>query len=225
MTKASDNPFPSILFEESTAPSSPSAGEQRLFIDSADSALKLKDSSGTVTSVGGGGGGSFTPTVVGKTTTGGTVAAWASAQNSIYLRKFTFATDVLLLSIGMRAKMTSGAGTNFAACVYTDNAGSPDQLVGASDNANEQVGFIGMSTAAAFILRRPINLLLTAGDYWLGAGLFYQATSYSHYSDGSGNGGILTTSFAGYIPQGASDEGSWTGNSRDYDIQALVVAL
>lgn len=51
MTKASDNEFPSILMEEASAPSSPSAGTQRLFVDTADSTLKLKDSSGTVTPV------------------------------------------------------------------------------------------------------------------------------------------------------------------------------
>ena len=54
MTKASDNEFPSLLVKEGTAPSSPAAGDQRLFIDSSDHLLKYKNSSGTVSSVGGG---------------------------------------------------------------------------------------------------------------------------------------------------------------------------
>jgi hypothetical protein len=46
---ASDNPFPSLLVTEGSAPSSPAAGKQRVYIDSADHKLKRKNSSGTVT--------------------------------------------------------------------------------------------------------------------------------------------------------------------------------
>jgi hypothetical protein len=49
MAKGSDNPFPSVLVVEGTVPSSPAAGRQRVYIDSADSALKRVNSSGTVT--------------------------------------------------------------------------------------------------------------------------------------------------------------------------------
>lgn len=55
MAKASDNPYPSVLVVEGTAPATPAAGDQRLFVDSADHKLKRKDSSGTVTTVEGGG--------------------------------------------------------------------------------------------------------------------------------------------------------------------------
>lgn len=51
MTKASDNVFPKVIVLEGTAPSSPSAGNQTLYIDSADHKLKRKNSSGTVTIV------------------------------------------------------------------------------------------------------------------------------------------------------------------------------
>lgn len=47
MTKASDNPFPSILIEEATEPSAPAAGHQRLYIDSTSHKLKATNSSGT----------------------------------------------------------------------------------------------------------------------------------------------------------------------------------
>lgn len=46
MTKASDNPFPSVLLVEGTEPAAPSAGEQRLYIDSTTHHLKRTDSSG-----------------------------------------------------------------------------------------------------------------------------------------------------------------------------------
>lgn len=46
---ASDNPFPSVLIVEGTTPSSPSAGNQRLFVRSSDHLLCVVNSSGTVT--------------------------------------------------------------------------------------------------------------------------------------------------------------------------------
>lgn len=59
MPKGSDNPFPSALFVEGTTPSSPSSGDQRLFVRSSDHVLCLVNSSGTVTAVGSGGSGTF----------------------------------------------------------------------------------------------------------------------------------------------------------------------
>lgn len=51
--RASDNPFPSVLFAEHVDPSNPPAGHQRLFVDT-DHSLKLIDSAGTVTALTGG---------------------------------------------------------------------------------------------------------------------------------------------------------------------------
>jgi hypothetical protein len=56
VTKASDNPYPSLLLVEGAAPADPAAGGQRLFIDSTDHTLKRVDSAGTVTAVESGGG-------------------------------------------------------------------------------------------------------------------------------------------------------------------------
>lgn len=53
MGKASDNPFPSILVVEGSAPATPTGGDQRLFVDMADHLLKMKDSTAAVTPVGG----------------------------------------------------------------------------------------------------------------------------------------------------------------------------
>lgn len=49
--RASDNPFPSVLFEEHVDPSNPAAGFKRLFVDT-DHILKTIDSSGTVVQLG-----------------------------------------------------------------------------------------------------------------------------------------------------------------------------
>ena len=58
--KASDNPFPSLLVEETAAPANPPAGHQRLFVDPADHVLKLIDSTGAISAIGSGGGGALT---------------------------------------------------------------------------------------------------------------------------------------------------------------------
>lgn len=46
MTKASDNPYPSILIEESAEPSAPAAGHQRLYVDSSTHTLHRVDENG-----------------------------------------------------------------------------------------------------------------------------------------------------------------------------------
>lgn len=48
MTAASDNKFPKLIITEGTAPSSPSAGDQKLYIDSSSHHLSRKNSAGTV---------------------------------------------------------------------------------------------------------------------------------------------------------------------------------
>jgi hypothetical protein len=58
VTTGSDNPYPKILVVEGSAPASPAAGRQALFIDSADHHWKRKNSGGTVTDLEAGGGGS-----------------------------------------------------------------------------------------------------------------------------------------------------------------------
>ena len=52
MTLASDNIFPKVILVEGAAPSSPSASDFKLYVDSADHLLKMKNSAGTVTTFG-----------------------------------------------------------------------------------------------------------------------------------------------------------------------------
>jgi hypothetical protein len=58
VTTGSDNPYPKVIVVEGSAPASPAAGRQVLFIDSADHHWKRKNSGGTVTDLEAGGGGS-----------------------------------------------------------------------------------------------------------------------------------------------------------------------
>lgn len=51
MAKASDNAFPSVLFTKGVAPAAPAAGTVRLFVDTADGALKRIDEAGNIAGV------------------------------------------------------------------------------------------------------------------------------------------------------------------------------
>lgn len=51
MPVGSANPFPSVLLVEGSTPASPTSGDDRLFVDSADHVLKWVNSSGVVTPV------------------------------------------------------------------------------------------------------------------------------------------------------------------------------
>ena len=89
MAKASDNVFPYVHVAPAAAPSSPSAGSERLYLDSADgNKLKRKDSSGTVTTIEGGSstGGiiartSYDPASLASYTTSSTTDADVDATN------------------------------------------------------------------------------------------------------------------------------------------------
>ena len=52
MTAASDNIFPKLILVEGAAPASPAASDFKLYVDSSDHLLKMKNSAGTVTTFG-----------------------------------------------------------------------------------------------------------------------------------------------------------------------------
>lgn len=54
MALVDDNAFPKVILAEGSAPASPSAGQFKLYVDSADHLLKYKNSSGTVVTLGAG---------------------------------------------------------------------------------------------------------------------------------------------------------------------------
>jgi len=74
MAKASDNQFPSVLFTEGAVPAGPAAGDQRIYIDTADHHLKRVDSADAVVDLEDTGDGVFLP-LAGGTLSGEVVAA------------------------------------------------------------------------------------------------------------------------------------------------------
>ena len=105
MTKASDNDFPSVLLtEQGSAPSSPAASHQRLYIRTSDHTLVTVNSSGTVTPVSSGGG---TPTFSG-------------------CRAYSSATQGPLSATTM-TKVTLNA-EEFDTSIYHDNASNNTRL-------------------------------------------------------------------------------------------------
>lgn len=80
MAKASDNAFPKLILVEGTTPASPSAGQQKLFVDSTSHTLKLVNSSGTVTGVGGSSGNVSVTKYTGGDITCTTATTWSNVS-------------------------------------------------------------------------------------------------------------------------------------------------
>jgi hypothetical protein len=82
MAKASDNVFPYVHVAPAAAPASPSAGSERLYLDSADgNKLKRKDSSGTVTTIEGGS--AAVPTASATRTAGDVTLSYSASLTAV----------------------------------------------------------------------------------------------------------------------------------------------
>lgn len=64
MPLVSDNPFPKVILVEGAEPASPSAGQHKVFVDTADGHLKKKDEAGDVVDFQGITGVDYTPAVL-----------------------------------------------------------------------------------------------------------------------------------------------------------------
>jgi hypothetical protein len=96
MVAASNNPYPSVLFVEGSAPSSPAATNFRLYYDSSDHLLKWKNSAGTVTTI----------------ATGTPLSDPMTTRGDIIVRNASNATA--RLAIGLSGKVLSSDGTDIS---------------------------------------------------------------------------------------------------------------
>src|SRR5947207_2075820 len=141
MAIGSNNPFPSVLVVEGSAPSSPASGNQRAFIDSADHHLKLKNSGGTVTDLQAGSAGALVFLE----------AHTASASASLDFTTFISSTydDYLIEGVGIipatdavifRAQVGTGGGPTYDTA---NNYYSTDRGNGSSGGTQVTSGAIG----------------------------------------------------------------------------------
>lgn len=149
MAKASDNVFPKLIVSEGSAPASPSAGQQKLYIDSADHKLKRKDSSGTVTTIENSGSGITPGRAKAKRTAGNVTLNSTTFVNIDTATDLTIAAasgDVLEVTMAVRAS-TSGSNLYCVLDFHTIVSGSPVNSVAADAAAGTtNVGFPGWST-------------------------------------------------------------------------------
>lgn len=117
MAKASDNNFPSVLLVEGSAPASPAASHQRLFIDSADHKLKRVDSAGAVTTVEGGGAGSGAVLSAHVIKTAGNYTinntSWTTLDATLDLTLAAAVGDII--EVGLSAYVLPNSATQYAA--------------------------------------------------------------------------------------------------------------
>jgi hypothetical protein len=149
VTKASDNPYPSLLIVEGSAPTSPSAGNQRLFIDSADHAVKVKNSGGTVTAVGGtgtGGGGLLA------------YAAYAPGGENTYTTTSGTLADVD--ATNLQITFTAPASGNVLVLLHALTAAVADVAFGLRE-ATSTVGTHQLVTASVAIVAVTAHLYVT----------------------------------------------------------------
>lgn len=164
MARASDNEFPSVLFDEQASdPATPASGFWRAYMKS-DGMYVIDDAGATTGPFGGGGGGGFTQELVGTTTVGGT-AETVGANFKVYAKVFTTAQDRQVGGLRIRIGSTGIIGS-MAAAIYTDNAGTPQYVV--SEGPTVPLG-LNMNTSG------PRNVWLPLGPIWLPAGTYHMA--------------------------------------------------
>lgn len=177
--KGSDNPYPSLLFEEHVDPSNPSAGTQRLFVDT-DHILKLIDSAGNVTQCSGA---LSNP----MTTAGDLIVGGASGSPG-------------RLAIGAAGTFlkSDGSAAAWAALTTAENF-----LTGAVTMTSANTFYDGPSLTLAvgtYLLLGHVVLLASSGGYFTGK-LWDGSSSILDANDvyEPTNGGTKNMSFVGFV--------------------------
>ncbi len=176
VTVGSDNPYPSVLFVEGAAPTTPAANTQRLFVDTADGLLKLKDDAGVVTAIGG----SATAHIADAT------AAHAASAVAFTPNGSIAATDVQAAIQEVRDEASAGGGA-MATDVLWDVAGDLAVGTGANTGARLAKGAAGgaltmINGAVAWNSGTSFpGTPLTGDRYWrtdLGRECYYDGTQW-----------------------------------------------
>jgi len=147
MALGSNNPFPSVLVVEGTVPATPAAGNQRVYIDSADHKFKRVNSGGSVTTIEGGAGGSALLAVASKT-----AAYTLTTADGVILGDATGGTFALTLptAVGNTGVVFQLTKKDISANIVTVNTTSAQT--------------IGANSATSKILRRADDTLHVVSD-------------------------------------------------------------
>jgi len=172
----------------------------------------------------GGGGGGLAASYLGYNTIGGSNAAIASTNASVYFKKITPAANSWVMGIGVYLKMTTPAAMSMQVMVAKDTAGQPGQILAISNGSQNNGGLVMETNATPSWIDMPCSCALTSGtSYWIGIQLTYQGNLYNIYFDGSGSDGIDTTGAAPFAETGTTF-GTWVAGTNKYSIRALVLS-
>jgi hypothetical protein len=225
VTTGSDNPYPKILVVEGTAPASPAAGRQALFVDTADHHLKRKNSGGTVTDLetGGGGGGGLTAAYLGYNTIG------ASSESvtglNMYCKSITTSGAVEAVSVSFYGHQNGTDNvTGFLAGIWNDNSGVVGQLLAAgglpttSVYLHDAAGSAGTDRWFHFPISYPLAATTT---YHFG---FLRDNSGSHtiFYDTSGSDRTISTGGGYWLADGGRY--TQTNSTKKYSIRLRVIS-
>lgn len=167
--------------------------------------------------------GGLTHAYVGRNAIGGSWLTMIGARH--YMRKVTLASAGLLSSISAYYRHSGLDVDGIRSSLYSDNAGSPDLLIGfTSLGEHPDYGDYQIGTTARWI-HMPIGAWLAAGDYWISVHHWKSENNIAQIAyDATGGGGRHfqgSTNNNGYSADpGAS---SVTTTSEDYSIRASVL--
>lgn len=173
----------------------------------------------------GGGSSGLTHSFLGHNAIG---ASWETmVQNQPRLKKITLATDGMVAGLAayMRNNGTEN-GQHYRACLYTDNAGTPDQVIFARHNDS---GFgiylhpaLSTSPGPGRWVGFSLGMWLTAGSYWVGVDTSDSTNAVDLAYDASGTD--VTGNAGGIDILGDNGYETFTTTTKNYSIRASLLS-
>jgi hypothetical protein len=130
----------------------------------ADSTTFLRGDQTYAVPPGGGGGGGLTQTYAGYNTIGASTVVMTDRR--VYAKKITLANACLLTNIEAYIGGITTQVESLAAAVYSDDAGTPDQIIASHGGDVDGAGSLHLPDGYRWY-GVPIGKWLAAGDYWI----------------------------------------------------------
>jgi len=204
--KGSDNPYPSLLFEEHVDPANPAAGHHRMFVDT-DQALKMVDSAGTVTVLGAASGAVGTDAIWDAA---GDLAVGTGANTAAKLTKGADGT-ILTMAGGAVGWAAPAAGASILLAYKAHTAG--DETTGGTSLADVDA----TNAAVTFTAPASSNVLVRLSA---SAGSSVTASAYMSWGLREGSSDI-----AGAVGESIADRTPATAAQAPYRALSMVFVL